>query len=148
METIYLITDRYEHAEFYEIYGKGIYTDEASARADLKKEYADFVKIGPDDCHTFRLTKHVLSDEDLATLKEYYKEYCDANNNHKGYEFVYREDYTSFMEKIMNDPLTEELFCADGCSDAEYIYSKCEENNEDCTDPVSFTKYFDEIWQD
>ena len=145
-ETVYLITDRYEHAEFYDFYGKGIYSSEDEATADLKKEYFEFVKYGPDDCHTFRLTKHTLLPEVLAQLKKYYEAYRESQSDSAKYDVRYMNDFTDFMEKLMNLSSTVVLFESDGCSDALEIVEKAEANGEDFQDDAVFAKYFDEIW--
>jgi len=94
---IYLITDRYEHAEFYVLYGKGIYTDMQEALNDYEKELKYFLTSGPDDCHTFSLTECHLNDDELKTLQHFIELY----NNDQLEE--YDDKWTAFMEKIVRD---------------------------------------------
>lgn len=96
MHTIYMILDRYEHAEFYHIFGDGIYTDLNKATEDYKKELKDFQAFGPDDCHTFMLVQFNLEDVDLAKLQEHYNKYL-ANSD----DYAYDEDFTDFMENLV-----------------------------------------------
>lgn len=94
MNTIYLIIDRYEHSEFYCIFGKGIYTNEVEARKDYATELIKFKKFGPDDCHTFSLFKCTISDGDLEKLKEYYANY-QADD-----DFAYDPNFIEFMDHL------------------------------------------------
>ena len=93
--SVYMILDRYESAEFYHIFGDGIYTDKNKAVEDYKKELKDFQAYGPDDGHTFMLFQFDLEDVDLAALKEYYNKYL-ANSS----DYAYDEDFTDFMENL------------------------------------------------
>ena len=145
-ETIYLMTDRYEHAEFYDFYGDGIYTDRDKALADLKGQYYKFVKYGPDDCHTFRLTKHELIPEMAKRVRDYYNMYEESHNDPEGYTFNYMKEFTQFMENLMDLTSTETLFESDGCSDVFEIMEMAEKNGEDWEDDAVFAKYFEIIW--
>lgn len=92
--TVYMILDRYEGAEFYYIYGDGIYTDKDKAIEDYEKELKEFQAYGPDDCHTFMLVQFDLDDADLAALKEHYNNYLNDG------DYAYDEYFTGFMEKL------------------------------------------------
>lgn len=101
LHTVYLITDRYENAEFYVLYGKGIYTDLQEALNDYKKELKSFLTSGPDDCHTFSLTECHLNYDELKILQRFVELY----NN--GALEEYDDKWTAFMEKIIRNDGTE-----------------------------------------
>lgn len=92
--TVYLIVDRYEKAEFYDIFGNGIYTDLQQAQNDYEKALQEFKNIGPDDCHTFSLYQCDLNKQDMQELKDQYNHYI----SHPDYS--YNNNFTSFMERI------------------------------------------------
>ena len=103
-KTIYLITDRYECAEFYAIYGQ--YNTLEEANKAWPKEVKAFKKYGPDDCHCFRLTMHELDDDTYNELQTHLEKYKADD------DYSYSKDFTSFREDLMET--ASELKFTDG----------------------------------
>lgn len=106
MKTVYLITDRYENGEFYNIYG--VYTNEVDARKAWPDQLGIFLDQGPDDCHYFRLTKHKLTNAQAKELDDHISKFNTVE------DYAYDETFVEYMDNLMSDNRTEELEYSDG----------------------------------
>ena len=143
MKVAYLIVDRYEHHEFYDIYGKGIYNSFEEAKADWKKELYDFLAYGPDDCHSFMLVQLELTDEEYTKLEQLVTDYKDGTVDREA------EDFTKNMEALVYRPESKQIYSEDDSANVE-ICEMAEADgysNNDLTDnPDTYSTYFEKYY--
>ena len=143
MKVVYLITDRYEHAEFFEFYGKGLYETLEEAKADFKNALYSFLSYGPDDCHDFKLTKNEVSDTDYDILKSFISEYEAGSLDHNAGHF------TNEMERILNSSNCEIIYQENDDANFEIVELAEEDGHtqEELIDsPELYSVYFDKYF--
>ena len=140
--TIYLIVDRYDRGEFYNIYGKGIYTDFDEAAKDWKEILKSFLSTGPDDVYLLGLVSCDLDDIKLKELEDHINklnidEYYNAN-----------KDYTKFMDE--NIDIYNAIYGPEGYDSIIEIQEMIENDGKDCEyweNKKVFTKYFNRYYR-
>lgn len=140
MNTVYLIVNRYDRDEFYNIYGKGIYTDLKEAKKDWKKELKSFFSMGPDDVNIIGLVQCQLSNSELKELEDHIKKF----NTEDSYE--YNSNFINFMKAHLNI-YDDAIYGPDGYDGASEIWQKAEDDGEDPEDNKVFTKYFNKYYR-
>lgn len=86
---VYITYDRYEHDEFFQIYG--IDTERNVAVNLYMSTYLpDFVLSDPDDCHQFQLVAVEITEEMYEKLVSWTKieDLCDTTSNKEFYQFM------------------------------------------------------------
>ena len=112
---VYIIYDRYGRDEFFQIYNICKSIDEV--RQVYKQSLVDFCKAGPDDCHSFQCQEVEITNKEFEILVGYMR----GNESDEGY---------NLMVKIHEDclwcqyPDSNCLFCTDGYSEVEEVFSK------------------------
>ena len=104
MKTVYVVYDRYERDEFYQIYSLSLRPQKKKWRECVR----DFLSFGPDDCHTLYVSRIVLDDDEYEKLTNYY---VDSEN---GTLDEYDEDWIKFMsDHIYCNNREEQLYLFD-----------------------------------
>lgn len=110
---VYIIYDRYEGNEFFQIYN--ICKSINEVKQVYKQSLIDFCECSPDDCHSFQCQEVKVTDKELKILEDYMKN----GKSPEGYKL---------MEKIYEDcvwcysPDSNCLFCTDGCTDNTDVF--------------------------
>lgn len=103
MKTVYVVYDRYERDEFYQLY----FVSNRPNRKKWRECIKDFLGFGPDDCHSFYISRIVLEDDEYEQLMKFYTEDTDC----------YDEELIDFMSNhICGNEREEEWYLFD-CSD-------------------------------
>lgn len=110
---VYIIYDRYEHNEFFNVYHIG--TNKTEAINELKTKHLPlFISYRPDDCHSFQLIEVELTKKQYSQLLkwddvEQSLDDCDS-------------PYYQFMCDLHNCVYdTETIICTDGYSDIHEV---------------------------
>lgn len=140
MNTVYLIVSRYDRDEFYNIYGKGVYTDLEEAKKDWKKELKSFLSMGPDDVYIIGLVQCQLSDNELKELEDHIKKFDTEDS------YEYNSNFINFMKAHLNI-YDDAIYGPDGYDGASEIWEEAEDNSEDPEDDKVFTKYFNKYYR-
>ena len=106
---VYIIYDRYEDNEFFQIYNICKSIDEV--RQVYKQSLIDFLMDSPDDCHSFQCQEISVTDKDLKVLEDY----MNGKESSRGYKL---------LEKIFEDSDFNCLFQTDGCTDNEEVFNE------------------------
>ena len=112
---VYIIYDRYEHDEWFQIYN--ICKSIEEVKKVYKEILIDFLEYGPDDCHSFQCQEVEVTDDQLKILEDY----MNGDESDEGYDL---------MVQIYDDcrwcqyPDTNCLFCTDGCSDNVEVFEE------------------------
>lgn len=140
MNTVYLIVSRYDRDEFYNIYGKGVYTDLKEAKKDWKKELKSFLGMGPDDVYVIGLVQCQLSNNELKELEDHIKKFDTEDS------YEYNSNFIDFMKAHLN--IYDNAICGpDGYDGASEIWEEAEDDGEDPEDDKVFTKYFNRYYR-
>lgn len=141
--SIYLIVARYSHDEFYDIYGKGIYTSEKDAKKDWKAELKSFLMMGPDDLYSFSLVKLNLTAAEVKCLQDHIDKLRDEKND----MYSYDEKFTSFMAQHI-DMFENAIYGPEGCDAVFEMQEAAENAGEDIFDDDKvFDKYFNKYYK-
>ena len=139
MNKVYLIVDRYDRGEFYNIYGKGIYTNLDEAKKDWEDAVKSFLSIGPDDVYLLSLVECNLDDAKLKELENH----ISKLNTIDGYN--YDEDYTKFMDENVN--VYEAIYGPEGYDSVCEIQDAIEDDGKDWEDEKVFKRYLNKYYK-
>lgn len=105
---VYIIYDRYEHDEWYDISWIGTNKEQA-IKQFKEQELPSFLEYGPDDCHSFQLVEVEMTDQ----------EYKDLLDQVKNGEEIYSgtQLYNTLYHIYHEDVPVNEIYVTDGCSD-------------------------------
>ena len=140
LNTVYLIVSRYDRDEFYDIFGKGIYTDLEEAKKDWKKELKSFLSIGPDDVYILGLVQCQLNNNELRELEDHIKKL----NTIDGYS--YDKNFINFITTHLNI-YDDAIYGPDGYDGLCEIQEAIEDDGEDPEDIKVFNKYFNRYYR-
>ena len=112
---VYIIYDRYEQDEWFQIYNICKSVDEV--KKVYKKSLIDFCEYGPDDCHSFQCQEVEVNEDQLKILEDY----MNGDESEEGYELMVQiYDECRWCQY----PDTNCLFCTDGCSDNVEVFEE------------------------
>ena len=139
MNKVYLIVDRYDCGEFYNIYGKGIYTDLDEAKKDWEDAVKSFLSMGPDDVYVLSLVECNLDDTKLKELENHINKLNTID------DYNYDEDYTKFMDE--NIDIYNTIYGPEGYDSVIEIQEAIENDGKDWEDEKVFIRYLNKYYK-
>ena len=116
---VYVVYDRYEHDEWYDIYH--VDTDKESAIRHCKEvDLPKFITYGPDDCHSFQLQEVEMTEAEYNDFMRMIEENQSLENWGDRSSDLFKK-----MVEIYDRPMGNRdhslIINTDGCSDAVEI---------------------------
>ena len=141
---VYIIYDRYEHDEWFNIDYVG--TDREESIKKFKEEcLPDFISYGPDDCHSYQLQEVEMNNNQYYMFMEWYEEDSSPDNE--------SSDLYKFMVNLFDETgvvgNTSVLCCTDGCSDnIDIVHFYGQSKGLDTEDDEVFDTVQEELFDD
>lgn len=126
---VYIIYDRYERDEWYQVYYIGLNRQE-SVKKFKEEELPSFLEYGPDDCHSFQL-------QEVKMTKEQYEHFMSLNPIEHEIYYDENDELFNIMYDIY-DSGEKVIFSTDGVTDnyeifklfMHLVYPKVEEGSD------------------
>ncbi len=119
MLDVYLIYDRYEHNEWFNVCHIGRNYDKAYHNF-INEALPDFISYGPDDCHSFQFVRIFLSQKKYYQLRKWVLAETLTREEQRAFDNFMTDIYEN-SEKFD----TETFAYTDGASDVFAVIEEC-----------------------